>query len=127
MENTIKKNYFKIYKELPESVRNLFWSESITSAISKIEENYSIDKNNNLVSKIIGLVLFGELPPSKIPEVLETEIEVNYEEANKITNEIKRSLISAKSFLEKTYEERFFVTETKEVEKKSTDSYREST
>ncbi len=107
-----KKKYYEIYKTLPEEARGLFWSEEVFVTTEKLKRRYKISENNNLLSRIIALVILGFIPPSKIPETMISEIALNLEDAERLSDDIKKFILfPIKDLLQETYKEPFSVWE----------------
>jgi hypothetical protein len=100
-----KEELWKLFKRLPEELKEAATSIENTNAI------YNIGKRNGLneekcaeLTKYVGLVLFGLLPPSEFQETLEKELGIETEKAKMITREITRYVFfPVKASLEELY------------------------
>ena len=94
----------KLYKELPEELQEVIWSEETSNNIYNICERNNI-KENFTIAKLTGRVLLGILAPKKLQEAMEEELKIETEKAREITWEINRFIFRpVRPFLEKLYE-----------------------
>ncbi len=84
-----KEELWKLYKNLPEELKEAIFSEKIAEDIYRICERYGISECGKL-SKIVGHTFLGILPPSEIEETLRKELLLTSGKAKKISNEIHR-------------------------------------
>lgn len=103
----IKNQYPEFFKNIPAELLELAFSEEASSKIEKIctkngiEDEESIEK----VAYCIGLVLFGGLHPVNLQQTLEKKLNLSSFKAEKIVQEINRSIFSLiAEKLEKLYE-----------------------
>ncbi len=131
-----KKKYYEIYKNLPPNAKDIFWSEEVFGTLDILKERYEISKSDKWLSRIVGFVVLGLVPPSKLSTTLILKTGKDAEKMEKLSDDIKRYILfSIKNFLEDTYKEEFIVWEyraqNKEIEKmmkekKEKDPYREN-
>ena len=86
-EEYSREHLWKLYKKLPEDLREALFSEETTNTIYDICKKNGVNETR-LVMKIIGLVLLGLLPPSGMEKTLEKELKLSTEKAKKIFVEI---------------------------------------
>lgn len=112
MENYTREDYLKIYKELPDEAKSIFWSEEVIAIIEKLKKRYNIREKNSHLPKIVGLVILGTLPFSKLPETISSRTGIGSSAAERLSDDIKRFILfSIKDFLEKIYNEKFTIWE----------------
>jgi hypothetical protein len=126
-----KEQLQKLYKNLPEELQKTLFSVETADSTWDISERYNIDKICTF-AKIIGDVLFGILHPNELQEVLEKELNLETETAQKVVREINQFIFyPVRPFLEKLYESEivFLKKKTEDIAKKKssdqTDTYRE--
>ncbi len=97
--------YWELYKKLPEELKELIFSPKTAGTIFDICKRNSIkgDKISE-ISRYIGKVLIGVLPPDELQETLEKEVELEKDLAKRVTHEINRFVFSlAKESLAELY------------------------
>lgn len=118
MEKYTSKDYVKIYKNLPEEAKKIFWSDEVTEIIIKLRKRYDIEEDNTYLPKIIGLVVLGIIPLSKLPETLSSRTGIDHKSAERLSDDIKRFILfSIKDFLEESYGEKFTIWEFRSKDK----------
>jgi hypothetical protein len=127
--------YWALYRQLPEKVKNLFWEEDVIERIGKITERFNLGiKNKGSLAEIIGHLFLGILPPAHIKSVVKKEIGLGEESSEKLSNEIIRFIIyPTQHLLREIYTAEEFqdagiktvLGEDNSVPKKEGDSYRE--
>ncbi len=128
---------YKLFKVLPEDIKECLLSEETAKTIGRIGEKRGIKEENiSKLAKLVGDVLIGLLAPNNLPGKLEKELAVDGETAEDIFQEVKRFILfSVKRGLAELYDEEFF-SAAKKIEKKesaingkqeksSDDTYRE--
>jgi len=136
-----KEQLWKLYKNLPEDLQKAAFSEEVADNIQKIctKNNVSDDKLIFNIAKNVGYVFLGLLAPNEFKNVLEKEIKIKKDKAEKISSQISRFVfLPLKKSLEALYKTEIkpgTKTEVKalndEIEKlkrktKKEDKYRES-
>jgi len=91
-EEYSREQLWKLYKKLPEDLQEALFSEETTETTYDICEKNGVNETRE-VTKIIGLVLLGLLPPSGLEKVLEEELKLNAGKAKKIFGEINSFLL----------------------------------
>ncbi len=120
-----KEQLQELYKYLPEDLQKAFFSEEIGGKIKEICLKNETDNEDIVfeVTKNIGYVFLGLLPPNELQASLEKELKLK--NAENITSEITEAIfLPLKNSLEKLYNMKI---EVKKVEKKikKLDRYRE--
>jgi hypothetical protein len=136
-EKYTKEQLWKLYKDLPEELKEA------VSSIENSEEIFKICQKNDIpadkisdVSKYVGHTLLGLLPPEEFSEKLEKDLGLKKESAKKAAQEISRFVFyPVKSALEDLYKTEFvpsapstekgIKTEEKEEAPPHKDTYRE--
>jgi len=99
-----KKEFFKLYKKLPEELQELISSEEMGDSLESICNKYGILNFLYEINDYVGNVLLGLTPPNEIEEVIRKELEIDKEKAKNITREINRFVFyPVKSSLEDMY------------------------
>ncbi len=86
-----KDELWQIYEKLPDNLKEAVFSMETADAIWNICERNEIDEVSEL-SKLVGYVLLGILPPSEFQKSLETELKLAPEVAKKVFQEIHRQI-----------------------------------
>ncbi|MEA3453210.1 MAG: hypothetical protein U9Q96_02675 [Patescibacteria group bacterium] len=130
MEKISQDKFWAIYETLPNSLKDVIFSEDTADAIWNICKLNDIE-NASSVAKIVGRVLMGLLPPKMLIAMLQDELSMSDDVSKKIGMEIEHFIFNAiKKELDALYEENGN-TEEEKIEKKinnseKSDSYRES-
>jgi hypothetical protein len=128
--------WLELYKKLPRKNQLLLWEDDMASRIKKIEERFKLTKKQgDSLTEMIAYILLGALPPLEIKKAIVNEFLVEEEFAQKISDEIFRSIIfPSKPLLKEIYEEKHFKIEDGETEEEKeerekkgglSDTYRE--
>lgn len=96
--------FWKLYKELPQELKDAVSSEETGNSIFDICERNKISENLDGVVEYVGQVLVGVLPPDDFQETLEEEVKLKKGVAKKVVQEINRFIFyPVKSSLEELY------------------------
>jgi len=86
-----KEQLWELYKDLPKNLQNALFSSEIGDNIYEIcERNGVEEKKASEISKNIGYVFLGLLPPSDFQKVLKKEIGLIPKTAENVSSEIER-------------------------------------
>ena len=103
-EKYIREQFWKIYKKLPQELKDALFAEETGNAI------YDVCKRNDILNKLdgivelVGKVLMGFLSPDEFQETLEKELKLKKEVAKKVSREINWSIFyPVRTELEKLY------------------------
>ncbi len=132
-----KEQLWELYKDLPKNLQNALFSSEIGDNIYEICERNGVEgKKASEVSKNIGYVFLGLLPPSDFQQVLKKEIGLTPKTAEDISIEIERFIfLPLRKNLEAIYKETIKVRKPKKktsflkkeaISSKKKDEYRES-
>jgi len=135
MLNYSKEELWGLYKQIPKELQRATFSEEIGQNIRDICKNHDISDEDLIVSiiKSVGYVFLGLLSPSKYSNVLQKELNIPEEKADKISKDITSIVfIPLKKELEPLYQTEIvspkdnslIKTNNNEIRKK--DNYRES-
>ena len=120
----------ELYQNLPKELQEALYSEKNGDYIQEICERSNIKKELriNLVSKFVGHVLLGLLPPANFGKKIQRELGLKKEKADQIALEINRFVfLPSKESLEKLYQVKLKEQDKKaKILSKKTDSYREA-
>lgn len=98
-----KEKLWKLYKELPEEIKDIVFSEKTADSIYTVCEKNDIDDVSKLMEYVQN-VLLGLLAPDDFQEAIETELKIEKEIAKRVTTEIYRYVFyPVKASLEKLY------------------------
>ena len=99
------KQWWQFYEKLPEELKRAVFSEEAAKNIYDICERNEIDIDlMPEVSRYVGRVLIGILPPDDFQETLEKELKIEKDIAKRITHEINRLIFApVKESLSKVY------------------------
>lgn len=127
-----KEEIWRLYENLPEELKEAIFSEIVAEDLYKICKRNKI-KDCPKLSKIVGYVFLGLLPPEKLKETLKSELFLTSKESEEVFQEIERfvffpyrrglSILYGKK-IEEPFEEKQ-TTEEKIDEKEIRDIYRE--
>lgn len=128
-----KEQLWELYEQLPKDLQKATFSEQVGQTIKDICAKNSIADNSVIfnITKNVGYVFLGLLPPNKFLSFLEKELKIEKNKAQQIDSEITKSVfLPVKKSLEALYEIKLEIkeskpetTEPKKPRKK--DSYRE--
>lgn len=125
---------WKHFQGLPEELKSLIFSEKLANDIASICEENSI-KDGQMISSIsnyVGYVLHGVLSPNNFQEIIEKEVKIKKELAQKIVKEITQVVFNpVRIYLNKLYKadpikDKNIEKEQKKEKSTKPDSYRES-
>ena len=99
--------YRKLYRELPEKIKDLFWEDDIGDRIGKIVDRHELsDVKEKKVIRLVAHIFLGLLPPKNLKKTVLEEIDANPDDAKRIIADIKRLIIfPTKHLLKEIYEE----------------------
>lgn len=99
-----KEQLWKLYEKLPEELREALFAEETVDDIWSTCERNGISEKVSEISKYVGDVLLGILPPDEFQKKLEEEIKLEKELAKKAAHEINRFVFyPVKASLEELY------------------------
>jgi len=106
MEDIISKDdFWKIYKVLPESLKEAIFSADTADAIWNICKLYKV-KNVKEIAKSVGNVFLGILPPPYFKDAIKKEAGLDEETAQKVATYIQRYVFDpVKEDLDTLYQE----------------------
>ncbi|MCD6402410.1 hypothetical protein J7L36_00965 [bacterium] len=133
-----KEQFWKLYKNLPQELKNALFSEETSDAIYETcKRNKVPEEKVGGITEYVGHVLLGVLSPDEFQKTLEKELKLKKTTAKKVAQEINRFVFyPVKGALEEIYKIEIKsapvlaekkVTPSKEVPTppKVTDKYRE--
>ena len=82
--------FWKLYKKLPQELKDALFAEETGVNISEICQRNNILENFSQIVDLVGEVLLGLLPPEEFPVVLGKTILLEEETVKRITHEINR-------------------------------------
>lgn len=90
MLNYSKEELWGLYKQIPKELQRATFSEEIGQNIRDICNNHDISDEDLIISviKSVGYVFLGLLSPTKYSDILQKELNIKEEEANKISDDI---------------------------------------
>lgn len=98
-----REQYWELYRKLPEGLKEAAFSAKTIDALWGIYERNEVEKTTE-ITKYVGQVLFGILPPDELQEILEKELKLKKDKAKKVAQEINRFIFyPVKSSLEELY------------------------
>jgi hypothetical protein len=97
--------YRKLYEKLPEEIKEMLFSDEASDTIYNACERNGIPEEKAVeISKYVGDVLVGLLPPNEFQETLEKELGIETEKAKMVSREITRYIFfPVKGSLEELY------------------------
>jgi hypothetical protein len=100
--------FWKLYKELPEELKNALSGDETSDNVYSICEKYGILDDLEEVVESISQVLLGLLSPTDLQEVLEKEIKLEKIDIKRMVQEINRFIFHpVKKELEELYKMEF--------------------
>jgi len=125
MKGLTPEDYWKIYKTLPQDLKEAIFSEDTAEAIWNICRLCNIN-NVSKVAELVGDVLCGLLPPSEFKEKIIKELNIDEQTANKLFLYIQHYVFDpVRDDLEKLYEEAQTTKTEVEASPPKKDLYRE--
>ena len=94
MLNYTPEQLWKIYKKLPEELKDAIFSEKTANDIYQICKRNKIEEKESELAKLVGCVLGGVLPPEKFLSVLKENLKLTNSMAQKIDKEVNRFIFS---------------------------------
>jgi len=90
MLNYSKEELWGLYKQVPKELQRATFSEEIGQNIRDICNNYDISDEDLIISviKSVGYVFLGLLSPTKYSNILQTDLSLPKEKADKIAGDI---------------------------------------
>lgn len=100
-----KEQLWKLYKKLPEELKEAAFSVENAENIESICKRNGIEEEKiSKITKFVGQVFLGLLPPNEFQENLEMELNLEKETAKKVAREINRFIFfPVREALEKLY------------------------
>ena len=99
-----KKEFFKLYKKLPEELQELTSSEEVGDNLESVCSKHNVLNYLHEINDYVGQVLLGLLPPNEFEETIQKKLKIEKEKAKSITREINRFVFyPVKSSLEDIY------------------------
>ncbi len=100
-----KEEFWKLFGKLPEELKDAIFSGETADRIRSICERYNIGgKNVPEIASQTGNVLLGLLPPNDFQNILEIDLKLEKETAEKVAREINRFIFyPVKPELEQLY------------------------
>ena len=95
-----------LYKNLPKDLQEALYSQQSANNIQEICSKNGVTDEDEIydVSKNVGYVLLGLLPPNEFQDVLEKELEIERDKAKQISWQITRFIfLPVKKSLEALY------------------------
>ena len=128
-----KEQLWELYEQLPKDLQKATFSEQVGQTIKDICTKNSITNSGVIfnITKNIGYVFLGLLPPNEFLSFLEKELKIEKNKAQQIDSEITKSVfLPVKKSLEALYEIKLEIREskpetTRPQKTKKKDSYRE--
>ena len=80
---------WSLYDKIPEELKEALFSDNVATAIHNICERNEIE-NTLRLTKLIGFVLLGILPPEKFQMTIHEELNLSVEVSEKVSQEISR-------------------------------------
>ncbi|MCD6528228.1 hypothetical protein J7K44_01155 [bacterium] len=90
MTEYTREQLWKLYKKLPEELKDAIFSEDTANSIGEICERNGIEEKTSEVARYTGRVLLGILPPDEFQTALEKEVGLVKDKAKKVAREINR-------------------------------------
>ena len=101
--NYTSEQLWKLYKNLPEELKEAVFSMETTNSIYDICARNEIEKVKEL-AKLVGYVLIGVLPPDEFQENIKKELKLKEEKAKSVAQETYRFIFyPVKPLLEEIY------------------------
>ena len=130
-----KEQLRELYKDLPKDLQKATFSEEVAANIQEVCAENGITDDDVIfdITKNIGYVFLGLLPPNEFSGVLEKELKIEKKKAEQVSLKITRFVfLPLKKSLEALYQIKIkagMKTEVKKAEKKprKVDKYREIT
>lgn len=103
MKQLTKDQYWKLFKSLPDEMKDVIFSEKTAKDINDIGERNQIN-NISLLADCVSQVLFGVLLPNDLPKVLEEDLGLKKSQLSSVMQEINRFIFyPIKPLLEELY------------------------
>ncbi len=94
MLNYTPEQLWKIYKKLPEELKDAVFSEKTANDIYQICKRNKIEEKESELAKLVGYVLGGALPPKKFLSALKENLKLTNSIAQKIDKEVNHFIFS---------------------------------
>ena len=102
-----KEQLWELYKDLPKDLQKATFSKEVAANIQEICSKNKITDDDLVfdITKNIGYVFLGLLPPDEFSDVLEKELKIEKEKAEQVSSEITRFVfLPVKKSLEALYQ-----------------------
>ena len=135
MPNYPKEQLQELYKDLPKDLQKAAFSEEVAANIQEICSDNKITDDDLIfdITKNVGYVFLGLLPPSEFSDALEKELKIDKEVAEQITSGMTRFVfLPLKKSLEALYQAKIKATDQpasnqpKDQKPKKIDKYKET-
>ncbi len=123
-----KEQLWELYKELPKNLQKATFSEEVAANIQEVCKDNGITDDDVIfdITKNIGYVFLGLLPPNEFSDILEKELKIEKKKAKQISSEITRFVfLPLKKSLEALYQTQLKAKKAKQEQVKKKDRYRE--
>lgn len=131
-----KEQLWELYKDLPKDLQKATFSKEVAANITEVCAESDITDDDIVfdITKNIGYVFLGLLPPNEFSDVLEKELKIEKKKAKQISSEITKFVfLPLKKGLEALYQIKIKpgtktkIEEDKKIEKKprKIDKYKE--
>ena len=92
MPNYPKEQLWELYKDLPKDLQKATFSKEVAANIQEVCKENGITDDDVIfdITKNIGYVFLGLLPPNEFSDVLEKELKLNKKTAEQVASEITR-------------------------------------
>jgi len=102
--------YWKLYEDLPQKVKEVFWEEDMGKRLEKISERFSLEeKEKETLLELVVHLFLGVFPPSHIAQIIEKEIPLSGDGCEKLTTEFIRFIVyPSQNILRELYSEEEF-------------------
>jgi len=90
MADYTSEQFWKLYQKLPQELKDILFAEDTGDQILDACSKYGADDESTKISKLVGKVLVGLLPPDDFQNALESEIGLTKETARQINHDLTR-------------------------------------
>ena len=85
-----QKQFWKLYKELPQELKDVLFAEETGDAIQEISQRHKVEGHSGEIVTLVGKVLLGLLMPAQLVETLKKEVGLKKAVAENVSREINR-------------------------------------
>ncbi len=107
MPNYPKEQLWELYKDLPKDLQKATFSKEVAASIQEVCAENDITDDDIIfdITKNIGYVFLGLLPPNEFSDVLERELKLDKKTAKQVASEIIRFIfLPVRKSLEALYQ-----------------------